>query len=261
MVVLRRGSSLGPARVPSNPLRTAIDRSVARAVAQGLVTLPFSADAFLPAQVPAFNAANQPITVPRAQLSFAQHSEAPVQLSPIDAEPGVFAKVVRTCPEALPNLRWDALRTVAGPSNSYNCVGDSIGSTSRWIDPEPYADPVAFYREERMVPLEEHDYRRANGFAKAAYFVLDPGEARELSRLNGLTPDVKRSLKEIADRGEPVFRHAMGQLPFQPSWGSKNGRAEKTAHATPEELAGGFFGEVAGVVVGVELTPQELSRR
>jgi hypothetical protein len=123
-----------------------------------------------------------------------------------------------------PHLTARNHRITSAPTSDYNCVAWSAGDTERWWQPGVFW-PVA---------TAPDDY--GLGILEQAFVAL------------GYEPCADGSLEERFEKialygGGFLYTHVARQLP-DGKWTSKLGRAEAIEHDTPEDVAGGLYGEV-----------------
>jgi hypothetical protein len=120
----------------------------------------------------------------------------------------------------------DTNHRITSPADvNYNCIGWSAGDTERWWQPGIYW-PVE-------TSLDEYGI----GALEAAFIALGYEECSGESLDSGF--------EKVALYGSGfVYTHAARQLPSG-KWTSKLGKAEDIEHDTPDDVAGGLYGEVA----------------
>lgn len=125
-------------------------------------------------------------------------------------------------PPAFPRLTPDNHRVTSPATPDYNCVAWSAGDTDRWWEPgvcwpaqaEGYGPDVleAAFRSLGYEPCADGGVEA--GFEKVALYAAGA-----------------------------FYTHAARQLPSG-KWTSKLGRSEDIEHDTPDDIAGGAYGEV-----------------
>ena len=123
-----------------------------------------------------------------------------------------------------PRLTPQNHRVTSPPSIDYNCVAWSAEDTERWWQPGNYW-PV-------QTPSDDYGFDvlarafEALGYVPCDDYRLEPG------------------FEKVALYGSsPYYTHAARQLP-DGRWTSKLGRSEDIEHETPDDLAGGVYGEI-----------------
>ena len=126
--------------------------------------------------------------------------------------------------EAFPRLTSDCYRRTSPPDVRYNCVAWATGDTKRWWQPGVYW-PVPTTRDDFGVGALEQAFMSL-GYEACADESLEP------------------AFEKVAIYGFGFFyTHAARQLP-NGKWTSKLGKAEDVEHESPEDVAGGVYGEV-----------------
>ena len=127
-------------------------------------------------------------------------------------------------PLDFPRLTADNHRITSPPTEEYNCIAWAAGETLRWWEPGVFWP----------VPAETFDVEvleltfRTLGYEPCADGILDGGVEKIALYASG-----------------KFYTHAARQLPSG-KWTSKLGRLEDTEHDSPEVLAGGAYGNLAG---------------
>jgi len=125
---------------------------------------------------------------------------------------------------AFPRLTNRNHRATSPSDPGYNCVAWSAGDTERWWEPGKYW-PVETSPNDYGIGSLEQAFR-ALGYEECADDRLDP------------------EFEKVALYGYGFFyTHAARQLPSG-KWTSKLGMAEDIEHDTPDDVAGGLYGEV-----------------
>lgn len=138
-------------------------------------------------------------------------------------------------PVAFPNLSAANHRVTSPPTTTYNCVAWAAGDTTRWWQPGRYW-PIA---TDSTGVAEMEAIFAAIGFEHCLDGVFELGY--EKVALFG----VGRS-----------YSHAARQLQ-NGKWTSKLGRAEDIEHESPEDLAGGMYGNVATFMRRANVQPKD----
>ena len=127
-------------------------------------------------------------------------------------------------PEDFPRLTDRNSRRTSPPDVGYNCVAWSAGDISHWWQPGIYW-PVKTSRDNCSVAALEQAFQGLG-------YVECPDESFEAG------------YEKIALYGFGFFyTHAARQLP-NGKWTSKLGKAEDIEHESPDDVAGGLYGEV-----------------
>lgn len=119
------------------------------------------------------------------------------------------------------NFRLTSPKTAA-----YNCVAWSAGDVWHWWQPGGYW-PIASSPQDCGIGNLEQAFVSI-GYEICTDGSLEPGYLKVAIYGNSLT-----------------FTHAARQLP-DGTWTSKLGKAEDIEHDTPDDVAGGLYGEVVG---------------
>jgi len=127
--------------------------------------------------------------------------------------------------EALPRLAGN-FRVTSPQTTAYNCIAWSAEDTRRWWQPGGFWPIPSFPQDCGIGDLER-------AFRTLGYEPCD----------NGL---LEAGFQKIALYGSTLtFTHAARQLP-DGRWTSKLGKAEDIEHDSPDDVAGGLYGEVVG---------------
>jgi hypothetical protein len=130
-----------------------------------------------------------------------------------------------------PNLTPHNHRISSPPTSEYNCIAWASGDTEHWWQPGLHWLPVDAPDDDfTLEALEkvfaelgykscEMDTSLEQGFVKVALFA----------------------------EGGVIYTHAARQLP-DGKWTSKLGKGEDIEHDTPDNVAGGAYGEVMGIM-------------
>ena len=126
--------------------------------------------------------------------------------------------------ETFPGMAYVDWEITSAPNDDYNCIAYAVGEKTRWWShagnyrwPNARRSPSIDSLIEMLVgqDFELCDWREENtGFDKVALYAKDGN-----------------------------WKHAAVQLP-DGAWSSKLGAYEDIQHATPESLAGEFYGNV-----------------
>lgn len=123
-----------------------------------------------------------------------------------------------------PRLTADNHRRTSPPTPEYNCIAWSAGDTERWWQPGLYW-PVEVSPDDYGVSV------LIRAFQSLGYETCEDGN-QELG------------FEKVALYGSSSFyTHAAKQLP-DGRWTSKLGKAEDIEHESPDDVAGGIYGEV-----------------
>jgi hypothetical protein len=130
--------------------------------------------------------------------------------------------------EPFPRLAANRYRRTSPPDLSYNCVAWAAGDTKHWWQPGIHW-PVQTARDDYGVDALERAFASL-GYEACPDERLEPG------------------FEKVAVYGYGFFyTHAARQLP-DGKWTSKLGKAEDIEHDSPEDVAGGIYGEVVQVM-------------
>jgi hypothetical protein len=128
-------------------------------------------------------------------------------------------------PDGFPRLTADNHPVTSPATPDYNCIAWSAGDTERWWQPGlywPAQTPTGDYGVGALT-----DAFQALGYEEC-----------------GLDASVEPGFEKVALYGSgPLYTHAARQLP-NGKWTSKLGKAEDIEHDTPEDVAGGLYGEL-----------------
>lgn len=122
-----------------------------------------------------------------------------------------------------PRLTSDNHRVTSPPTGDYNCIAWSAGDTNRWWEPGVYWP----------VPADSYGLEALElAFRSLGYEPCPDGTA-------------EAGVEKVAlyARGQ-FYTHTARQLPSG-RWTSKLGRLEDIEHDTPDDVAGGVYGDVA----------------
>ena len=123
-----------------------------------------------------------------------------------------------------PRLTGHNHRVTSEAAPDYNCIAWSMNDAERWWEPGVYW------------PVETHPGDFGLGVLVEAFRSLGFEES------DGGGPEA--GYERVALYGDTFFyTHAARQLP-NGKWTSKLGRSEDVEHDTPDDLAGGVYGEV-----------------
>jgi hypothetical protein len=125
-----------------------------------------------------------------------------------------------------PNLTAANHRITSPATSDYNCIAWSAYDTERWWQPGVYWPVDVPSWDYGLATLEQAF--RALGYEKCEGDGLEVG------------------FEKVALYGsELTYTHAARQL-ADGKWTSKLGRGEDIEHETPDDVAGGLYGKVAG---------------
>ncbi len=133
-------------------------------------------------------------------------------------------------PEHFPRLRTDNHRITSPSSSRYNCIAWAAEDPSQWWQPGLYWLPP------------DHPPDDFSLLALAQVFMSLGYESC------GMDASLESGYLKVAlysDAGE--YTHAARQLP-NGKWTSKLGKSVDIEHDAPEDVGGGLYGEVAGVM-------------
>lgn len=126
--------------------------------------------------------------------------------------------------EIFPRLTEDNHEQASASDVRYNCIAWAVRDTDHWWQPGAYW-PVEVSRDEHGIGALEAAFKEL-GFVECPDGKLEPG------------------LDKVALYGSAfMYTHAARQLP-DGRWTSKLGKAEDITHDTPDDVAGGLYGEV-----------------
>jgi hypothetical protein len=126
-------------------------------------------------------------------------------------------------PTEFPRLTADNHRVTSPASSDYNCIAWSAGDTERWWEPGVYWPVPATHYGLGVLELAF----RSLGYEPCPDGAVEPGFEKVALYAAG-----------------QFYTHAARQLPSG-KWTSKLGRIEDIEHDSPEDLAGGVYGDVA----------------
>lgn len=126
---------------------------------------------------------------------------------------------------AFPHLTEENHRDTSPDTPEYNCVAWAAGDPSRWWQPGRYW-PIDVGPTEFGLSVLVEAFRSL-GFEPCPNGILEPG------------------VEKVALYADALFyTHIARQLP-DGKWTSKLGQAEDIEHGSPDDLAGGVYGQVA----------------
>jgi hypothetical protein len=128
-----------------------------------------------------------------------------------------------------PRLTASNHQVTSAPSAEYNCVAWAAGDTAHWWQPGVYW-PVDTAPDDYGIGVLELAFR-AVGYE-------DCGMAE------GLEPGFE---KVALYGGTAFYTHAAVQTP-NGKWSSKLGKAEDIEHNSPDDVAGGIYGEIVQIL-------------
>jgi hypothetical protein len=129
-----------------------------------------------------------------------------------------------------PRLTPDNHRITSPATPDYNCVAWATGDTEHWWQPGRYWHPANW---------PENDF--GLGALEQAFLAL-----RYVSC--GMDGSPEDGFIEVALYGSGFcYTHAARQLPSG-KWTSKLGKGEDIEHDSPDDVAGGLYGEVMGIM-------------
>lgn len=127
-----------------------------------------------------------------------------------------------------PHLTESNHRLTSPPNVRYNCIAWSAGDTTRWWQ-LGYYWPIDVSREDCWIGDLVEAFRSL-GYREASDELLEAGFVRVALYASGM-----------------FYTHAARQLP-NGKWTSKLGKAEDIEHDSPNDVAGGLYGEVVDVM-------------
>ncbi len=127
-----------------------------------------------------------------------------------------------------PRLTPENHRTTSPSSPDYNCIAWAAKDADHWWQPAIYWPSEASWGEFGIGVLE--DAFRTLGYQSCEDHQLEPGFEKAALYGNNL-----------------FYTHAAQQLP-DGNWTSKLGKAEDIEHDTPDDVAGGIYGEVVQIM-------------
>jgi hypothetical protein len=130
--------------------------------------------------------------------------------------------------DQFPRLTADNYRVTSPATADYNCVGWAAGDVSRWWQPGVWW-PIASASDDFGISALEKAFA-ALGYVKCADVSLEAG------------------FEKVALFGTTfLYTHACKQLPSG-KWSSKLGRDVDIEHVSPDNVAGGVYGEVVALM-------------
>jgi hypothetical protein len=127
--------------------------------------------------------------------------------------------------EDFPHLSEVNHRVTSPDTKTYNCIAWAANDTANWWQPGVYW-PIPVEPEDSNLSTLERAFEFLR-FKPCANADLEPGIE-------------KVALYSL----EKFYTHAARQLP-NGKWTSKLGKAEDIEHDTPDDVAGGIYGDVA----------------
>jgi hypothetical protein len=132
-------------------------------------------------------------------------------------------------PHDFPRLTASNHRLTSPPDVDYNCVAWAASDTEHWWQPGKYW-PVETPHDDFGIGVLER------AFQKLGYEDC------------GIDDSLETGFEKVALYGSAAFYlHAAKQTPAG-KWSSKLGKAEDIEHDTPDDVAGGIYGEVVEVL-------------
>lgn len=130
---------------------------------------------------------------------------------------------------SFPRLTLSNHRITSPPAFDYNCIAWSAGDTRRWWQPGVYW-PVPSRSDDYGAGVLEHLFHSLGFTDCAAVTSTEAGFEKVALYDNGL-----------------FYTHAARQLP-NGKWTSKLGKEEDIEHDTPDDVAGGIYGELRKIM-------------
>jgi hypothetical protein len=128
-----------------------------------------------------------------------------------------------------PRLTTANHRLTSPADSNYNCIAWAAGDTEHWWQPGIYW-PLAVSHDDFGIAVLEQAMRTL-GFEDC-----------------GSDDRHETGFEKIAIYGNTLFyTHAAKQIP-NGNWSSKLGKAEDIEHDSPEDVAGGIYGEVVQIL-------------
>jgi hypothetical protein len=128
-----------------------------------------------------------------------------------------------------PRLTPQNHRITSPASIDYNCIAWSSGDTANWWQ------PGVFW------PVHPHPDEYGIGVLEQAFQALGYADC-------GMDATLEPGFEKVALYGQSLYyTHASRQLP-NGKWTSKLGKAEDIEHDTPDDVAGGEYGEVVEIM-------------
>ena len=126
--------------------------------------------------------------------------------------------------DTFPRLTVDNHELASEPDVGYNCIAWAAWDTEHWWQPGIFW-PLEVSRDEYGICALEEAFKSL-GFAECSDGTLESG------------------FEKVALYGSTfMYTHAARQLP-DGKWTSKLGKSEDITHNTPDDVAGGLYGEV-----------------
>jgi hypothetical protein len=130
--------------------------------------------------------------------------------------------------EGFPRLTDQNHRITSPATSDYNCIAWSVGDVEHWWQPGGHW-PIATTGDDYGIGVLEQAFLSL-GFEDCSDTTLESG------------------YEKVALYGSSLFyTHASRQLPSA-KWTSKLGGSEDIEHDTPEDVAGGIYGEVVQIM-------------
>ena len=129
---------------------------------------------------------------------------------------------------SFPRLTPENHRSTSPPTLDYNCIAWAAGDTENWWQPGVYWPTAVPAKDYGISVLEE-------AFRRMGYELCDDA-------------GLEAGFEKVAFYGDnDMHTHAARQLPSG-RWTSKLGKADDIEHDTPDDVAGGIYGEVVEIM-------------
>jgi hypothetical protein len=132
-------------------------------------------------------------------------------------------------PELFPRLTAINHRPTSPPSAEYNCVAWAAGDTAHWWQPGVYW-PTETAPDDYGIGVLELAFRSLGYEDCGADESLEPG------------------FEKVALYGGTAFYTHAALQTLNGKWSSKLGKAEDIEHDSPDDVAGGVYGEVVQIL-------------
>jgi hypothetical protein len=128
-----------------------------------------------------------------------------------------------------PRLTASNHRVTSPPDVNYNCIAWAATDTEHWWQPGRYW-PMATPRDDFGIGVLEQAFREL-GYEDC-----------------GIDDRLETGFEKVALYGSAVFYTHAAKQTVGGKWSSKLGKAEDIEHNTPDDVAGGVYGEVVEVL-------------
>ena len=132
-------------------------------------------------------------------------------------------------PGDFPRLTAANHRLTSPPNVNYNCVAWAADDVEHWWQPDLYW-PAATPQDDFGIGVLEQAFREL-GYEDC-----------------GIDDSLETGFEKVALYGSTAFYLHAAKQTLSGKWSSKLGKAEDIEHDTPDDIAGGIYGEVVEIL-------------